>query len=683
MKRRIVAAVLAVAMSVSAFAFAEAPQQTPVAVNGTAWRNTDIVGSITAEDTFRPQDDFAAAMNKEWFLGATIREGRPEVSTFGLVGDAQEEQMKALVTDETLTGHDAELVRTMYALASDWDARNALGVEPIRPYYDRINAIGSVEELTEYLAGEGADAGLGLYSLTVTPGLDDPERYTVEIDATPLMTTDAADYTGEMSQLGMLYNTLYHEISCYMFIRLGATEQEAESIFQNGRAFETLVADHIIPRAETYMPDYLSRINNNFDREGLAELAGTFPLLAILDGVGFGVSETFLVTEPAWLTAMGTIYTDENLPLMKDYLKVRLMMGYADGLDREAHDTVTAISNAINGITGVEDDATVAYALTAALLPEVMDNLYIQAYCNEKTRDDITEIIRECVAYYREMLEGEDWLGEETRAAAIEKLDNMTIRAAYPDELKDYSDLTIIPGSEGGTIIDALCAITERARREARSRVNGTVDHTEWQYPASTVNAMYMPSENSINIFSGILGTGIYDVNAPREANLGGIGVIIGHEISHAFDTNGAQFDKNGVLRNWWTAEDFAAFEARTQKVIEYFNGIIPYEGSEPYNGEMVKTEAVADMGGMKCMLGIAAKDPDFDYDTFFRSWATVWATKRSPETEMQYSVMDVHPLAYLRINVTAQQFDEFVKTYGVAEGDGMYLAPEARITVR
>ena len=173
-----------------------------------------------------------------------------------------------------------------------------------------------------------------------------------------------------------------------------------------------------------------------------------------------------------------------------------------------------------------------------------------------------------------------------------------------------------------------------------------------------------------------------YNENASREENLGGIGVVIGHEISHAFDTSGSQFDKDGALKNWWTDADRAAFNDLAAKLIAYYDGIVPYEGADNYNGTQVQTEAIADMGGLKCMLAIAADDPDFDYDLFFRSFAAIWREQCTAENELQLAQLDTHPLAFLRVNVTVQQFDEFYETYDIQPGDGMYLAPEERIAV-
>ena len=182
-------------------------------------------------------------------------------------------------------------------------------------------------------------------------------------------------------------------------------------------------------------------------------------------------------------------------------------------------------------------------------------------------------------------------------------------------------------------------------------------------------------------VTAGILGGEYYNEDMSYEQILGGIGMIIGHEITHAFDTTGAKYDKNGALVNWWTDEDYAAFQARAGKLADWYDGFIPCEGMQ-YPGRQVQKEAIADLGSMKCMLSIAAQREGFDYDAFFRQWARAMREKSSLEMIRDYVLNDSHPLSYMRINATLAQFKAFVDFYGIKEGDGMYIAPEDRLAV-
>ena len=206
------------------------------------------------------------------------------------------------------------------------------------------------------------------------------------------------------------------------------------------------------------------------------------------------------------------------------------------------------------------------------------------------------------------------------------------------------------------------------------------VDRERWTATPQTVNCFYNPQTNGIYIMGAFAQGDIYHSGMSDEELYAKVGAVIGHEISHAFDSSGAQFDKDGNMANWWTEEDYATFQGRNEKMVAYYNAMHPWEGQNFY-GSIMTGEACADMAGIKCMLRIAAEKPDFDYDAFFRAFADIWLTKDS----LQFAyvrINDNHPMAYLRINATLQQFDEFLDCYGIGEGDGMYLAPEDRVNI-
>ena len=208
----------------------------------------------------------------------------------------------------------------------------------------------------------------------------------------------------------------------------------------------------------------------------------------------------------------------------------------------------------------------------------------------------------------------------------------------------------------------------------------GPVDKEKWNAAPHTVNCFYNPQTNSIYIMGAFARGGLYNSDMSDEELYGTVGAVIGHEVSHAFDSTGAQFDKDGNMVSWWTEEDYATFLERNQKMAAYFNAMHPWEGQDFY-GSIMTGEACADMAGIKVMLLLAAEKQDFDYDLFFRTYAGVWLLKDT--LEMAYvRINDTHPMGYLRINATLQQYDEFLDFYGITEGDGMYLAPEDRVAI-
>ena len=647
------------------------------------WLNADIQGNVTEDTPAELKDNFGLFVNKEWILQAEIPAGESTAGTMEDVARTLKDRQIALLKDDSLTGHDAELVHKLYSLVSDWEYRDAQGVEPAMPVIEALRNIDSLEAVTGYLCDRSNLKRN--YPLVMSVGADftDPDIYITQIGTPSLMLKDSAEYT-ERTQAGELYYTLHEQLGTYVLTRLGYSEDEAAQVIGNAFALDALMAEHIKPMATHYQADYFASLLNYYNPEELEALAGDFPILDMLKAYGFQVGQRFLVIEPDYIAALPELYTEENVPLLRDWMTLKAALSMGSLLDRETYKQVEAISNAIMGITGETSDDDNALQKVLDLLPVPMDNLYVQAYCTEQQRQDMLDIIGDVVAYYRRMLESVDWLSDETREKAIEKLDNMRVNAVYPEELGDWSGLGFAGIEDGGSLVAANAAVQDYVIALQSDKIDTAVNKDKWDQltmQTAQVNAMYNPQNNSINILAGILSGEFYNENMSYEQKLGGIGTVIGHEISHAFDTNGSQFDKDGAIANWWTAEDYAAFQARAAKLAAWYDGFIPWEGAN-YSGQQVQTEVIADMGGMKALLAIAAQQDHFDYDAFFRQYATIWRMQSLPAYLVTLTARDTHPLRYMRINATLAQFDEFIDFYGIQPGDGMYIAPEDRVAV-
>ena len=248
---------------------------------------------------------------------------------------------------------------------------------------------------------------------------------------------------------------------------------------------------------------------------------------------------------------------------------------------------------------------------------------------------------------------------------------------AYPDKWQDYTTLSL----DGLNYRECCQRISAFDDAQNAAKTNQPVERGYWDMNTLDANAFYNPQDNSINILLGILGGDFYRDGMSDEELLGGIGAVIGHEISHAFDTSGAQFDANGSMTNWWSEADYATFRDRAARLIEYYDTINPF-GRHHADGTTVQTEAIADITGLKCMLALAKDKPDFDYEAFFTQFARIWRRLASIQSEYILLNYDKHPLGYLRTNVSVQQFKEFMDAFSVQPGDKMYLAPEDRISV-
>ena len=647
------------------------------------WINSDVEGSVTLLTQARLQDDFHLAVNRQWLLWTRVPYGGTETSSIGELSYEVMERKVGLMLDQSLTGHDAELVRTLYDLTMDWNTRNALGVEPLRPYVEDVAGIRTLDDLKDYMTTDRNVFQLDPSSYDVIVDLKDPDRYVAILQPVPLILGDSAQYETRTAYGDLLYEIRWKS-TVLVLKKLGYTEAEAQAVFDGAMAFDAWVAPYIRPSADHDQSDYLQSVLHYYSREELNALCGDYPMTGILDLTATGQSDTFLVTEPAYYRALGEMYTEENVPLFRDWLLYFLVNFMGRMLDRDTYDALETIEAKAMGVQGIPNDIDIAYRTLTAYLPVPMDNLYIQAYCTEEEKRDILNIADEVIGHYRVMLENEAWLSPATREKAVQKLDQLRVNAVYPDALGDWSGLRLHGKAEGGTLMEAAITLYRFSVNQICGRVNQPVIRGEWNQqnvPTSTVNASYSITENTIHILAGVLGGVFYDPYMTYEEKLGGIGMVIAHEISHAFDDNGANYDAEGRLNNWWAPEDSAAFQARAEKLAAYYDAYAPYPGGT-YSGAKVQSEAIADMASMKCMLAIAAEAEGFDYDAFFRQYAAVWRTKMLRSALTVTLATDPHPLGCLRTNVTVQQFGEFYETYDVKPGDGMYLAPEERVSV-
>ena len=621
------------------------------------------------------KDDLYLYANFDWAKNTEIRPGYRSESSFSVVADEIREMSLAVLTDDSLEGQDADLVQGLYKAWLDWDARNALGVKPLQKTVDQILAVSDLDGLTALFCDRDTHAGQ-LFGFGSDTGLNDPETYLLVISPIGLLLGDSAEYV-ERTEMGERMEAAYRMAAAKMLPKLGYTEEQASEMMDRALALETELAGGIMSSAEHMSPDYIQRINNEMRPDEAYALCENFPLSTIIDAWGYSAAENCSVTEPAYLEKLDAVYTEDRLEDLKNYLLVCVAIGSMSALDRDCYELSIDFNNAVNGSTGSVPDEEAAYKIVCSALTAPLDRAFLEKNDSTQMKADITRICQECIAYYRDMLDGEDWLSADTRTRAIEKLDAITIHAVYPEKWQDYSSLSL----EGLNYYDCLEAIGDFGNDYNRSLLNTKVDHELWNFDILETNAYYNPQDNSINIIRGILGSVFYRDDMSTEELYAGIGTVIGHEISHAFDTLGAQFDASGSLSNWWTEEDYSAFLTRAQKLIDYYDTITAFGGYQ-VQGKKIQTEAIADMAGVKCMLGLLEQKGDVDYRVFFEAYAKLWARLNTREMEYYCLMQDSHPLQYLRTNVTAQQFDQFLEAYGVTEGDGMYLDPAARILV-
>lgn len=486
-----------------------------------------------------------------------------------------------------------------------------------------------------------------------------------------------------MSEWGMLLKDAHETLIVSLLTHVGLTEEDAARCWNDAFALETMIARASMGLEATLADDYLDSIYNPVSLPELEALSPVYPIAGILKTYVDAGIDSFILGDPGWLTGMNEIYTEENVESIKAYLICDIAFYLSDILDQTCMDLWDEWTSTVYGMEVKTDVEDAAYNYCSNLLDMLVGRMYSDAYVTEETKANVESMIDGIVTVYRKRLENNGWLSAETKRMALRKLDNLTVRVAYPNDWSRYETASLrFPGNEaGGNLISSFQAINSYFLRHQIDRLTTPTDGGWWITTPQTVNAFYDAGDNSINIPAGILGGIFYDPQAPVETNMGGIGMIIAHEITHAFDDFGSQYDEMGNFANWWTDADYKAFYGKLNGVSAYFSQfeVLP---DLRVNGDLVVSEAVADLGAMSCMPEIARGMDAFDYALFFEAYAAMWRKLETVSGVENLVRTDTHPPQYLRSNAIVQQFEQFHETYEISENDGMYLAPEKRLSV-
>ena len=647
---------------------------------GTPWVNSELKSNVTADTAVDPKDDFHLYANKDWILENDIPDGYTQWSHYAERGLEVKNQCMDLLKDESIEGHDAELVRTYNSLVLDWDTRNELGVTELQEGYDKIVAAESLDDITALLTDEETvhdyydfvNFGAGV-------GLNDPETNIVIVDTPDLLLSDSAEYS-ERTDYGDMYYGYRKDMFVYMAQKFGMTEDEANKCFDQAFDLETKLASKIYSTNDMYADDYYDKINNEMSFDDAVAYNKAFPLKKVFTASGYVYDGPYLVTTPDYLSYLDEIYTEENVDAIKSLLIVKYILPFATRVDKETYDKKNELVAKYFGMSGTVSDEEMAYDCVIDSLPDSMQIVYIEKYGSEEDRQKMADLCQMVIDTYRELLSENEWASDEVKSYAIEKLDNITIHAAYPDKFNDTTGIDLTDCS----LIEADTRIALNDIEENKKLMGQKVDHEKWAdgMAVTDCNAFYNPSDNSINMIIGMMGEPFYSSDMSVEELYASIGAFwVGHEISHAFDSNGAQFDAEGYYRDWWTEADKEEFQKRVDKMDDYLDTIVAF-GDDHFIGTNIDTEMVADMTGLQCALRMASKVEGFDYQKFFIKYAQMNASIATYSDEFSQLTQDAHPLNYSRTNVPVQQFEEFYEAFDVKEGDNMYLAPEDRLII-
>lgn len=643
----------------------------------------DIAGMDT---TVRPGDDFFAYVNGKWAAETDMPADRSRYGTFDILRDESQEKVKSIVEDSAngdfAKGTDEQKVGDLYRSFMDMETRDARGIEPLQPELDRIAAIADYDDLAVYFAEtvrRNLDAPFGFGQVA---DFKNPKEYMIYVAQSGLGLPDREYYLKDDEKSQELRDKYVAHIE--KMYELAGFENGAEAA-KTIIALETRLAEQNMSKEDSrnwsvnynkVSTDELSGVMPNFNWDGYLEEAS-------LEGVG---SVVLFMTD--YMRALDGIITDTDLDTWKTYLDWIALNNSASrltsALDQQNFDFYSRT------LAGVEEQRAMwrrGVNVVNAGLGEVVGKVYVKNHFPPEAKERMLTLVGNLISAYEKSIKELDWMSEETKLEALDKLSKFTPKIGYPDEWRDYSALQIEADDYYGNSERAALAEYQRVL----DRQGGPVDRSEWGMTPQTVNAYYMPPLNEIVFPAAILQPPFFDLEADDAVNYGAIGAVIGHEIGHGFDDSGSTFDGDGVMRNWWTEEDRSEFEKRTAKLIEQYNGFQPFDDLS-VNGEFTLGENIGDLGGIS--IGLLAYKMSLDgeeppvIDGFtgvqrvFLGYAQVWRNIYRDESLRLLIGTDPHAPGMYRANGAVRNVPEFYEAFDVSEEDALYLAPEDRVKI-
>lgn len=623
----------------------------------------------------RIQDDLYEAVNADWLSKAEIPSDRPEIGGFGeLVINNEKTLMEDFSGFPKFDDPIMDKFMHFYKKAQDYENRNKIGTEPVKGDLNKIEAIKDFDELTsKFTEIIFDDYGTTPFVFSVEPDLKDTIHHSLCLVSPGLILPDTTYYSEDHPRKEELLN-VYRENTVEIMEKYGYDKEFAEKTVDNTLKFDALLVPYVntseewAKMTELYNPveiaDFISHIKTFNISELIIKLIGTMP-------------EKIIVGEKRFYEGFNEIVNPENFDLIKSYMIVNQVRSATPLLTEELRVLGGVFGRAIKGTAEARSPEKAAYDLATGMFSQAVGLYYGKKYFGEDAKNDVKYMTAQMIQVYQERLRHNDWLSKETIEKAIEKLDAMTVFVGYPDKLpKVYTEFKV--GS--GSIYEDATSISRALIRRHYGKFSENVDKTEWHMPAHMVNAYFSPDSNTIVFPAAILQAPFYSLEQTKSQNYGGIGAVIAHEISHAFDNNGALFDKYGNMENWWTEEDFKAFEDKQKLMVDEFDGLEIAGGK--VNGTLVVSENIADAGGLTAAMTAALLEEDANLEELFTQWATIWRMKAHNEYQQMLLSADVHAPGKLRANVQPTNLDEFFETFDVKEGDEMWRAPEDRVKI-
>ncbi|WP_413614191.1 M13 family metallopeptidase [Flavobacterium sp. N1719] len=646
------------------------------------------------DKSVQPGDDFFRYVNGAWFDKTDIPADRTRWGSFDELRQNTDKDALAILKEAVKNKKldpksDQAKAVNVYKTYMDTLARNKRGIQPIKSTLAKIDAVRNVDDLNKLLIERQALGGLGFYGMSVGADAKNSNRNVLNIGPGSLGLPDRDYYVAEDAD-SKEKRAKYVEHVARMLQYLGLSEIKAKADAERVLAFETAMAQ---PRMDRVERRDRRKSYNPMDLTQLQELTPSVNWRNYILGAGIKRIDTVIVSQPKYMTALEGLFKANNVEDWKAYMRWTLLNKYADELTTDIEKANWEFySKTLQGAKKQRPREERALQVVNGTVGEALGKLYVEKKFPAEAKEKAAKMIQYVFRAFENRINNLPWMDPATRVGAVEKLRKSTVKIGYPDKWKDYSKLDIKALENGGAYFENMENVARWNFERNIEDLSKPVDKTRWGMTPQTVNAYYNPSYNEIVFPAAILQPPFYDYKADDAVNFGGIGAVIGHEISHGFDDSGARYNADGNLVNWWKEEDLKQFTALGTALADQYSALQPLPGTF-VDGKFTLGENIGDLGGVNAAydgLQLYLKengnpgliDGYTPEQRFFISWATIWRSKMRDEAIKNQVKTDPHSPGMYRAYVPLLNVEAFYQAFNIKPENKLYLAPEKRVKI-
>jgi predicted metalloendopeptidase len=642
-----------------------------------------------------PKDNFFQFVNGTWLKNTEIPADKTRWGSFDELRQNTDKDALAILKEAANnpkypSSTDQGKAISMYKTAMDTVARNKQGITPIKPYLAKIDAVKNIKDLQKLMMEQEAKGGgAGFFGFGIGADDKNSKKNSVTLGVGGLGLPDK-DYYISDDKDSKEKRDKYQAHVARMLAFIGEKPEQAKADAEKILALETAMSRPRLDRVERRDP------KKQYNPTAIGDLQKMVPIVdwkGYLTGIGIAKIDTVIVSQPRYMAALQNIFAENKVEDWKAYMRWNLLRGAAGQLSTDIETANWEFyGKTLTGALKQRPRHEKALQVVNGTVGEALGKLYVEKMFPAEAKDKAYRMIRNVMRAYEIRINNLTWMSPATKAKAIEKLNSLTIKIGYPDKWKDYSALVVKGPEEGGSYFQNLKNVSEWNWKKDLDKLNKPVDKTEWGMSPQTVNAYYNPSYNEIVFPAAILQPPFYDYRADEAVNYGGIGAVIGHEISHGFDDQGATYNAEGNLVDWWTADDLKKFTELGGALADQYSALEPLPGIH-VDGKFTLGENIGDLGGINAAYdGLQLylkenKNPGLidgytPEQRLFISWATIWRSKMRDEALKNQVKTDPHSPGMYRGYVPLLNLDTFYSAFDIKPGDGMYVEPGKRVKI-